>query len=62
MEVIKVTDEDMAEMLSKTLKEIQELKEQNNREYDVLKRGVLCKKLGLDEDDLIQIYDKKVAI
>jgi hypothetical protein len=62
MEVIKVTDEDMAEMLKKTLKEIKELKETNNREYDVLKRGVLCKKLGLDEDDLIQIYDKKVAI
>jgi len=58
---MNVTDEEMAKVLSKTVSEIKEIKENNESEYKVLRAGVLCKKLNLNVDDLLKIYDKKVG-
>jgi len=52
-----VTDEEMAKALRKTLSEIESLKQMNEKEYKILKTGVLCKKLNLDENDLERIHN-----
>ena len=57
-----ITDQDMADALNKSLTQIQELKESNKEEYEVLKTGVLCAELNLSIDDLLAIYDKKVMV
>ena len=57
-----ITDQDIANVLKKSLTQIQELKETNKEEYKVLKIGVLCAKLNLNVDDLLAIYDKKVTV
>jgi hypothetical protein len=58
---MNVTDEEIAKALNKTLKEVEEIKKDNFPEYKVLRAGVLCKKLGLNVDDLLKLHDKKVA-
>lgn len=58
---MNVTDEEMAKVLSKTVEEIKDIKKNNEAEYKVLRAGVLCKKLNLNVDDLLKIYDKKVG-
>lgn len=58
---VEVTDQDMADMLRRTLEEIQELKNSNKSEYQVLKTGILCIKLNLNEDDLEKMYNLKVS-
>ncbi len=58
---MKVTDQEMAEVLNRTLEEIEALKKSNEAEYKVLKIGILCKKLNLSVDDLEKMYDLKVA-
>jgi hypothetical protein len=58
---VEVTDQDMADMLRRTLEEIQELKNSNESEYHVLKTGILCVKLNLNEDDLEKMYKLKVS-
>ncbi len=52
-----ITDEEMAKALKKTLSQIESLKQINEKEYKVLKTGVLCKKLNLDENDLERIHN-----
>ncbi len=52
-----ITDEEMAKALKKSLSQIESLKRMNEKEYKVLKTGVLCKKLNLDENDLERIHN-----
>ena len=58
---VEVTDQDMADILCRTLEEIQELKNSHKSEYQVLKTGILCVKLNLTEDDLEKMYNLKVS-
>ncbi len=58
---MNVTDKEMAEVLDKTLFQIQEMKKTNLSMYQFLKIGVFCKKLNLDAEDLKIIYEKKVT-
>ncbi len=58
---MKVTDQEMADILNRTLAEIEALKKSNEAEYKVLRIGILCKKLNLSVDDLEKMYDLKVA-
>ncbi len=58
---MNVTDQDMAEALSRTVSEIREIKKLDESKYLILKTGVLCKKLGLNEDDLQKIHDMKIV-
>lgn len=57
---MQVTDKEMAEVLGKTVVEIEALKKSNEDEYKVLKTGVLCKKLNLNSADLQKMFDMKV--
>lgn len=52
-----ITDQEMAKALSRTLDQIKSLKQENKKEYEVLKTGVLCRKLSLDEDDLQRLHN-----
>ena len=56
-----VTDQDMADILNRTLDEIDELKKSNEAEYKVLKIGILCRKLNLSVEDLERMHDLKVS-
>ncbi len=58
---MNVTDKDMAEILKKTVKEVEELKKTNEAEYRVLRLGILCKKLNLSIDDLERLHAMKIA-
>ncbi len=58
---MNVTNQDMADVLGRTLDEINELKKSNEAEYKVLKIGILCKKLNLNVEDLERMHDLKVS-
>ncbi|HIP02135.1 MAG TPA: hypothetical protein EYH01_09875 [Campylobacterales bacterium] len=58
---MNITDQDMADVLNRTLEEIKELKKSNEAEYKVLKTGILCQKLNLNVDDLEKMYNMKIA-
>jgi hypothetical protein len=57
-----ITDKEIAEIVKRTVEEIEALKSENEAEYKMLKVGAICKKLNLNSDDLQAIYDKKVTI
>lgn len=56
---MKITDEEIADALNKTLEEVQNIKQDNPAVYEVLMYGVLCRKLSLNEEDL-QKYHKQL--
>lgn len=58
---MNVTDQEMADVLNRTLEEIKELKKSSEAEYKVLKTGIFCQKLNLNVEDLEKMYDMKVA-
>jgi len=58
---MQVTDQEMSEILNRTLEEIKALKKSNEAEYKVLKIGILCKKLNLCVEDLEKMYDLKIS-
>ena len=49
---MKITDQDIAKVLNKTVEEITEVKIENPALYEVLVFGVMCQKLSLSEEDL----------
>ncbi len=57
---MKVTDQDIAKALDKTIEEIEEVKKENPALYEVLVFGVICQKLSLSEEDLVR-YQKQLA-
>ena len=58
---MNITDDEMADTLGRTKLQIEDLKKLNEAQYNVLKTGILCKKLNLNEKDLQKIYDDKLA-
>ncbi len=56
---MKVTNKEIAEAINKTPSAISYLKKNNPNEFVILRLGVLCQKLNLDEDDLKAMYSLK---
>ncbi len=56
---MKVSNKEIAAQINKTPSAISYLKKNNYEEYQILKLGVLCKKLGLDNEDLLAMYTLK---
>ena len=56
---MKVSNKEIAAQINKTPSAISYLKKNNYEEYQILKLGVLCKKLGLDQEDLLAMYTLK---
>ena len=55
---MKITDEEIAETLDKTLEEVLEIKTENPAVYEVLMYGMLCRRLSLTEEDLEKYHRK----
>ncbi len=53
-----VSDEEIAEAIHKSVEEVERIKTTNPQEYEVMKYGVLCVKLSLDEEDLERLSEK----
>ncbi|RUM67623.1 MAG: hypothetical protein DSZ05_02275 [Sulfurospirillum sp.] len=56
---MKVSNKEIAAHINKTPSAISYLKKNNYDEYQILKLGVLCKKLNLDNEDLLAMYTLK---
>ena len=56
---MKVTNKEIAGAINKTPSAISYLKKNNPNEFVILRLGVLCQKLNLDEDDLKAMYSLK---
>lgn len=50
---MNISDKEIAQAINKTPSAISYLKKNNLKEYQILKLGVLSKKLNLDNDDLM---------
>ncbi len=65
---MKISNKEIAEAINKSPSAISYLKKKNSEEFLILKLGVLCGKLNLDDEDLVamfalkQIELKKTAI
>ncbi|GEM_PF-1827640 len=55
----KISGKEIAHAIGKTPPAITYMKKQNEKEFILLKLGLLCNKLGLDEDDLVAMYNLK---
>ncbi len=55
----KISGKELAHAIGKTPPAITYMKKQNAKEFQLLKLGLLCSKLGLDEDDLVAMYNLK---
>jgi len=55
----KISGKEIAHAIGKTPPAITYMKKQNEKEFKLLKLGLLCNKLGLDEDDLVAMYNLK---
>ncbi len=53
---MKISSKEMAVAVGKTPSAISYLKNKYNNEFQLLKIGVLCKKLNLDNEDLMAMY------
>jgi hypothetical protein len=56
---MKITNREIASIINKTPSAISYLKKNNSEEFSILKLGVLCHKLNLDDEDLFAIYSLK---
>jgi len=56
---MKVSNKEIAAAINKTPSAISYLKKNNYEEYQILKLGVLCIKLNLDNEDLLAMYTLK---
>ncbi len=56
---MKVSNKEIAAAINKTPSAISYLKKNNYEEYLILKLGVLCIKLNLDNEDLLAMYTLK---
>jgi len=55
----KISSKDIAEAVGKTAPAISYLKKRNTDEFLLLKLGVLCTKLNLDDEDLMAMHTLK---
>jgi DNA-binding Xre family transcriptional regulator len=56
---MKVSNKEIAAAINKTPSAISYLKKTNMNEFQILKLGVLCQKLNLDNEDLLAMYSLK---
>lgn len=56
---MKVSNKEIAAAINKTPSAISYLKKNNYDEFLILKLGVLCRKLNLDNEDLMAMYSLK---
>ncbi len=56
---MKVSNKEIAAAINKTPSAISYLKKTNIGEYHILKLGVLCQKLNLDNEDLMAMFSLK---
>ena len=56
---MKVANKEIAAAINKTPSAISYLKKNNYEEFLILKLGVLCNKLNLDNEDLMAMYSLK---
>jgi Zn-dependent peptidase ImmA (M78 family) len=56
---MKVSNKEIAAAINKTPSAISYLKKNNYEEFLILKLGVLCNKLNLDNEDLMAMYSLK---
>lgn len=56
---MKITNKEIAKTINKTPSAISYLKKNNSEEFSILKLGVLCHKLDLDDADLMAIHTLK---
>lgn len=56
---MKVSNKEIAAAIHKTPSAISYLKKNNYDEFLILKLGVLCNKLNLDNEDLMAMYSLK---
>ena len=56
---MKVSNKEIAAAINKTPSAISYLKRNNYEEFLILKLGVLCNKLNLDNEDLMAMYSLK---
>jgi DNA-binding Xre family transcriptional regulator len=56
---MKISNKEIAASINKTSAAITYLKKKNVEEYEIVKIGVLCKKLNLDYDDLLTMFQLK---
>jgi len=56
---MKVSNKEIAAAINKTPSAISYLKKTNMGEFQILKLGVLCQKLNLDNEDLMAMYSLK---
>ncbi len=56
---MEVSNKEIATMINKTSSAVSYLKKANEKEFKILKLGVLCKKLNLDAEDLEAMYTLK---
>ncbi|MCH9813070.1 MAG: hypothetical protein K0U47_03905 [Epsilonproteobacteria bacterium] len=56
---MKVSNKEIAAAINKTPSAISYLKKNNYDEFLILKLGVLCHKLNLDNEDLMAMYSLK---
>ncbi len=57
---MNITDEELAKIVGKTLSQIESIKKNNKKEYNILKSGALCKKFELNEEDIKKRYTQKI--
>jgi DNA-binding Xre family transcriptional regulator len=56
---MKVSNKEIAAAINKTPSAISYLKKTNMNEFEILKLGVLCQKLNLDNEDLMAMFSLK---
>jgi len=56
---MKVSNKEIAAAINKTPSAISYLKKTNMAEFHILKLGVLCQKLNLDNEDLMAMFSLK---
>ncbi len=56
---MKVSNKEIAAAINKTPSAISYLKKTNMNEFHILKLGVLCQKLNLDNEDLMAMFSLK---
>ena len=56
---MKVSNKEIAAAINKTPSAISYLKKTNMGEFQILKLGVLCQKLNLDNEDLMAMFSLK---
>ena len=56
---MKISNKEIAAAINKTPSAISYLKKTNMNEFHILKLGVLCQKLNLDNEDLMAMFSLK---